>query len=153
MIFNFFINISRYVDSNAKRNTPLCSEFYALQDDIFFEPFKFAFSNPRFSPFYEHYRQLREKYAFKLKIKYTMLIATLLTHFMKEYCNSFDDIQFFHTFSSISRDMQIVTLSEIHRYVQNFMLYKMIYFSSHNMDRKMYHLVEHKILNITVYFV
>ena len=33
-----FINISRYVDSNAKRNTPLYSEFYALQDDIFFEP-------------------------------------------------------------------------------------------------------------------
>ena len=54
--------------------------------------------------------------------------AILLTHFMKEYFNSFDDIQFFHTFSSISRDMKIVTLSEIHRYIQNFMLYKMIYF-------------------------
>ena len=26
------------VDSNAKRNTLLYSEFYALQDDIFFEP-------------------------------------------------------------------------------------------------------------------
>ena len=38
MIFNFFINISRYVDSNAKRNTPLYSEIYALQDDIIFEP-------------------------------------------------------------------------------------------------------------------
>ena len=50
---------------------------------------------------------------------------------MKEYFNSFDDIQFFHTFSSISRDMKIVTLNEIHRYIQNFMLYKMIYFSSH----------------------
>ena len=32
-------------------------------------------------------------------------IAILLTHFVKEYFNSFDDIQFFHTFSSISRDM------------------------------------------------
>ena len=33
-------------------------------------------------------------------------IAILLTHyFMKEYFNSFDDIKFFHTFSSISRDM------------------------------------------------
>ena len=32
-------------------------------------------------------------------------IAILLTNFMKEYFNSFDDIQFFHTFSSISRDM------------------------------------------------
>ena len=50
---------------------------------------------------------------------------------MKEYFNSLDDIQFFHTFSSISRDMKIVTLNEIHRYIQNFMLYKMIYFSSH----------------------
>ena len=38
---------------------------------------------------------------------------------------------FFHTFSSISRDMKIVTLNEIYRYIQNFMLYKMIYFSSH----------------------
>ena len=50
---------------------------------------------------------------------------------MKEYFNSFDDIQFFHTFSSISRDMKIVTLNKIHRYIPNFMLYKMIYFSSH----------------------
>ena len=52
---------------------------------------------------------------------------------MKEYFNSFDDIQFFHTFSSISRDMKTVsvTLNKIHRYIQNFMLYKMISFSSH----------------------
>ena len=33
-----FINISRYIDSDAKRNTRLYSEFFALQDDIFFEP-------------------------------------------------------------------------------------------------------------------
>ena len=71
-----FINISRYEDSNAKRNTPLHSEFYALQDDIF-SSHKFAFSNLRFSPFYEHFCQLREKYAFKLKIKYIMLISSL----------------------------------------------------------------------------
>ena len=32
-------------------------------------------------------------------------IAILLTYFMKEYFKSFDDIQFCHTFSSISRDM------------------------------------------------
>ena len=32
-------------------------------------------------------------------------IAILLIHFMKEYFDSLDDIQFFHTFSSISRDM------------------------------------------------
>ena len=44
-----------------------------------------------------------------------------------QYFNSFDDIQFF-TFSSISRDMKMVTLNEIHRYIQNFMLYKMIFF-------------------------
>ena len=31
-------HLSKYIDSNAKRNTPLYSEFYALQDDIFFEP-------------------------------------------------------------------------------------------------------------------
>ena len=55
----------------------------------------------------------------------------LIDYFIKECFNSFDDIQFFHTFSSISRDMKIVTLNEIHRYIQNFMLYKMIYFSSH----------------------
>ena len=58
-------------------------------------------------------------------------IAILLIHFMKEYFNSFDDIQFFHTFSSISRDLMLVTLNVIHRYIQNFMVYKMIYFSSH----------------------
>ena len=39
---------------------------------IYFSIHKFAFSNPRFSPFYEHFCQLREKYAFKLKIKYTV---------------------------------------------------------------------------------
>ena len=40
LVSYIFINVSRYihVDSNAKRNTRLCSEFYALQDDIFFEP-------------------------------------------------------------------------------------------------------------------
>ena len=32
-------------------------------------------------------------------------LAILLTHFMKEYFNSFDDIQFFHTLSSISLDI------------------------------------------------
>ena len=32
-------------------------------------------------------------------------VVILLTHFLKEYFNSFDEIQFFHTFSSISRDM------------------------------------------------
>ena len=36
---------------------------------IYFSSHKFAFSNLRFSPFYEHFRQLREKYAFKLKNK------------------------------------------------------------------------------------
>ena len=44
---------------------------------IYFSSHKFAFSNLRFSQFYEHFRQLREKYAFKLKIKYIMLISTL----------------------------------------------------------------------------
>ena len=44
---------------------------------IYFSSHKFAFSNLRFSPFYEHFRQLREKHAFKLKIKYIMLISLL----------------------------------------------------------------------------
>ena len=44
---------------------------------IYFSSYKFAFSNLRFSQFYEHFRQLREKYAFKLKIKYIMLISSL----------------------------------------------------------------------------
>ena len=38
-VFSYiFINISKYIGSSAKRNTPLYSEFYALQDDIFFDP-------------------------------------------------------------------------------------------------------------------
>ena len=44
-----FINISRCIDSNAKRNTPLYSEFYALQDDIFFEPQIRVFKYPFFA--------------------------------------------------------------------------------------------------------
>ena len=44
---------------------------------IYFSSHKFAFSNLRFSQFYEHFRQLREKYAYKLKIKYIMLISSL----------------------------------------------------------------------------
>ena len=43
----------------------------------YFSSHKFAFSNLLFLPFYEHFRQLREKYAFKLKIKYIMLISSL----------------------------------------------------------------------------
>ena len=50
------------------RNTPLCSEFYVLQDDLFLSH-KFAFSNLRFPPFYEHFRQLREKYTTTVKNK------------------------------------------------------------------------------------
>ena len=50
--------------------------------------------------------------------------------------NSFDDIQFFHTFSSISRDIFTVTLNEIHRFTWNFMCYKMIYFLSHKFTSK-----------------
>ena len=44
-----FINISRYEDSNAKRNTPLYSELYALQDGIFFEPYIRVFKSPFFA--------------------------------------------------------------------------------------------------------
>ena len=49
---------------------------FMLYKMIYFSSHKFAFSNLRFSSFYEHFRQLREKYAFKLKIRY-MLISSL----------------------------------------------------------------------------
>ena len=42
----------------------------------------------------------------KRQCRYCLIeLAILPIHFMKEYFNSFDDIQFFHTFSSISRDI------------------------------------------------
>ena len=50
---------------------------FMLYKMIYFSSHKFAFSNLHFSSFYEHFRQLREKYAFKLKIKYIMLISSL----------------------------------------------------------------------------
>ena len=46
---------------------------FMLYKTMYFSCHKFAFSNLRFSQFYEHFRQLREIYTFKLKIKYTML--------------------------------------------------------------------------------
>ena len=46
---------------------------------------------------------------------------------MKEHFNSFDDINFFHTFSKISQYLRIITLNKIQRFIQNFMPYKMIY--------------------------
>ena len=64
-------------------------------------------------------------------------LVMFMMWFMKEY-NSFDDIQFFsfHTFSSICRDIFIVTLNKIHRYTWNFMRHKMIYFLSHKFTSK-----------------
>ena len=41
--------------------------------------------------------------------------------------NSFDDINFFHTFSKISQYLRIIMLNKIQRFIQNFMPYKMIY--------------------------
>ena len=42
----------------------------------------------------------------KRQCRYCLIeLAILLTHFMNEYFSSFDDIQFFHTLSSISRDV------------------------------------------------
>ena len=52
-------------------------ENFLLYKMIYFSSHKFVFSNLRFSPFYEHFHQLREKYAFKLKIKYIMLVSSL----------------------------------------------------------------------------
>ena len=42
---------------------------FMLYKMIYFSSHKFAFSNLLFSSFYEHFRQLRKKYAFKLKNK------------------------------------------------------------------------------------
>ena len=39
-----------------------------------------------------------------------------MTEFMKEHSNSFDDINFFHTFSKISQYLRIITLSKIQRF-------------------------------------
>ena len=54
-----------------------CIRNFMLYKMMYFSSHKFAFSNLRFSPFYEHFRQLREKYAMKSKIKYIMLISSL----------------------------------------------------------------------------
>ena len=59
-----------------------CIQNFMLYKMMYFSSHKFAFSNLRFSnlrfsPFYEHFRQLREKYAMKSKIKYIMLISSL----------------------------------------------------------------------------
>ena len=42
---------------------------FMLYKMIYFSSHKFAFSNLLFSSFYEHFRQLGKKYAFKLKNK------------------------------------------------------------------------------------
>ena len=58
---------------------------------------------------------------------------------MKDYFNSFDDIQFFQTFSEISQYLEIVTLNRIQRFVQNFMPYKMIYHLPHESEFLNFH--------------
>ena len=50
---------------------------FMLYKMIYFSSHEIAFSNLRFSPFYEHFRQLLKKYALKLKTKYIMLISSL----------------------------------------------------------------------------
>ena len=52
-------------------------QIFMLYKMIYFSSHKSAFSNLRFSSFYKHFRQLRETYAFKLKIKFIMLISSL----------------------------------------------------------------------------
>ena len=76
---------------------------------IYFSNHKFAFSNLRFSQFYKHFRQLREKYAFKLKIKYTMLISsksriwwcTYICIFLKKPLHSTHSTELFKIFFSL----------------------------------------------------
>ena len=76
---------------------------------IHFSSHKFAFSNFHSSPFCEHFRQLREKYAFKLKIRYIMLISSLspiwwCTHiclFLKKPLHSTHSTYLFKIFFSL----------------------------------------------------
>ena len=80
MIFNFFhtfSSISRDMKIVTLNKIHRYIQNFMLYKKIYFSSHKFAFSNLRFSPFYEHFRQLREKYAFKLKIKYIMSISSL----------------------------------------------------------------------------
>ena len=80
MIFNFFhtfSSISRDMKIVTLNEIHRYIQNFMLYKMIYFSSHKFAFSNLRFSPFYEHFRQLREKYGFKLKIKYIMSISSL----------------------------------------------------------------------------
>ena len=67
---------------------------------------------PKSEVLYSHSKFIATAILYKLAIRKGKIygivlyeIAILLTNFMKEYFNSVDDIQFFHTFLSISRDM------------------------------------------------
>ena len=50
---------------------------FMLYKMIYFSSQKFVFLNLCFSSFYEHFSHLHKKHAFKLKIKYIMLISSL----------------------------------------------------------------------------
>ena len=84
-IMLWFINISRYIDSNANDEIHGYIQNFMLYKMIYFSSHKFELSNLCFSPFYEHFRQLREKYAFELKIKYIMLIGSLSSYDVHTY--------------------------------------------------------------------
>ena len=56
---------------------------------------------------------LRAANNFYGKCSFELAMFMTFSRFRKEYFNSFDDIQFFHKFSSISRDI-VVTRNEIH---------------------------------------
>ena len=68
-LINFIMLISKSQFFLNLEGSLVEHQSYYKNKMIYFSSHKFAFSNLRFSPFYEHFRQLRGKYVFKLKNK------------------------------------------------------------------------------------
>ena len=76
---------------------------------IYFLSHEFAFSNLRFSPFHEHFRQLREKYAFKLKNKVHHVNQLTEPDLMMYIYITF--IQLYHTHTGLFKIFSLLNLS------------------------------------------
>ena len=92
MIFNFFhtfSSISRDIFTVALNEIHRYTWNFMCCKMIYFLSHKFTSKNLRFSPFYEHVRQLCKKYAFKLLIKYIMIISSLSSFWWCAYLQIF----------------------------------------------------------------
>ena len=92
MIFNFFhtfSSISRDIFIVTLYKIHRYTWNFMRYKMIYFLSHKFTSKNLPFSPFYEHFRQLREKYAFKLLIKYIMIISSLSSFWWCAYLQIF----------------------------------------------------------------